>query len=79
MEKRETARVPAGDLEAWRVRVRPSFAQISGVLDKVVGGLLPPFVLHFEAAPPHRMVRFSFPTGPMPWNPKGLIEATELG
>jgi hypothetical protein len=78
VEKRENVRVPAGDIDAWRVRVRPSFAQISGLLDKVIGGLLPPFVLHFEAAAPHRMLRFHFPTGPLPWNPKGLIEATEL-
>lgn len=78
VERRETVRVPAGELDAWRVRVRPSFAQISGLLDKVIGGLLPPFVLHFEAAHPHRMLRFVFPTGPLPWNPKGLIEATKL-
>lgn len=78
VEKRETVRVPAGEIDAWRVRVRPSFAQISGLLDKVIGGLLPPFVLHFEAAEPHRMLRFHFPTGPMPWNPKGLVEATAL-
>lgn len=78
VEKREVAKVPAGDLDAWRVRVRPSFAQISGLLDKVIGGLLPPFVLHFAAEAPHRMLRFSFPTGPLPWNPKGLIEATKI-
>ncbi|MDQ1446852.1 MAG: hypothetical protein QOI20_3316, partial [Acidimicrobiaceae bacterium] len=44
----------------------------------VVQLLLPPFVLHFEEGPPHRFLRFSFPTGPFPWNPRGLIEATEL-
>lgn len=78
VERRETVTVPAGSIEAWRVKVRPSFAQISGLLDKIVGGLLPPFILHFDAAEPHRMVRFEFPTGPLPWNPKGLIEATKL-
>jgi hypothetical protein len=24
------------------------------------------------------MMRFSFPTGPFPWNPKGIVEATAL-
>lgn len=79
VEKREIVRVPSGNLDSWRVKVRPSFAQISGVLDRLIGGLLPPFVLHFEAEAPHRMLRFEFPTGPLPWNPKGLIEATKLG
>ncbi|WP_297547194.1 DUF3108 domain-containing protein [Amycolatopsis sp.] len=78
VERRETVRVPAGHLDAWRVRVRPSFSQISSLLDKVIGGLLPPFTLHFEAAAPHRMLRFEFPTGPLPWNPRGLVEATKL-
>jgi hypothetical protein len=74
VEKRASIRVPAGDFETWQVRVRPSLEPISGILDKVVSGFLPPFVMHFEANPPHRMVSFSFPTGPMPWNPRGTIE-----
>ncbi len=79
VERRETIQVPAGSVDAWRVKVRPSFAQISVVLDKIVGGLLPDFVLHFDASDPsHRMVRFSFPTGPFPWNPKAVIEALAL-
>lgn len=78
VERTESVTVPAGTMPAWRVRVRPSFAAISGLLDKIVGGLLPPFVLHFEASAPHRMLRFEFPTGPLPWNPRGLIEATKL-
>lgn len=78
VERLEQVTVPAGSMQAWRVKVRPSFKQISGLLDTVVGGLLPPFVLHFAAEAPHRMLRFEFPTGPMPWNPRGLIEATKL-
>jgi hypothetical protein len=78
VERRERVTVPTGPVDAWRVKVRPSFAQINGLLDRIVGGLLPDFTLHFEAAEPHRMVRFSFPTGPFPWNPKGLVEVTEL-
>jgi hypothetical protein len=78
VERRERVSVPADDFEAWRVRARPSFREIAGALDRVVGALLPPFVLHFAADPPHRFLRFSFPTGPFPWNPRGLIEAVEL-
>ena len=79
VEKREHVDLPAGRFEAWRVRARPSFEQIGVALDRLVGAFLPPFVLHFEAAPPHRFLRFEFPTGPFPWNPRGVIEATELG
>jgi hypothetical protein len=78
VEKLEEVSLPAGRMRAWRVRVRPHFGQIAGRLDRLVQLLLPPFVLHFEAEPPHRFLRFSFPTGPFPWNPRGLIEATEL-
>ena len=79
VERREHVDLPAGRFEAWRVRARPSFEQIGSALDRLVGALLPPFVLHFEAAPPHRFLRFEFPTGPFRWNPRGVIEATALG
>jgi len=78
VERRESVTVPAGSFDAWRVRARPSFEQIGSALDKLVGALLPPFVLHFEADAPHRFLRFEFPTGPFRWNPRGVIEATEL-
>ena len=78
VEKRERITVAAGSFDAWRVRVRPSFAQINGALDKIVNAVLPPFVLHFDAEPSHRMLRYEFPTGPFPWNPRALIEATGL-
>jgi hypothetical protein len=74
VEKQTRVDVPAGTFDVWQVRVRPSFNQISGLLDKVVAGFLPPFIAHFETAHAHRMVRFSFPSGPMPWNPRGVIE-----
>jgi hypothetical protein len=79
VEKRERVRVAAGELDAWRVRVRPSFHAIASALDRIVGLLLPPFVVHFAAERPHRFLRFEFPTGPFPWNPRAVIEATELG
>lgn len=74
VEKRAPIDVPLGRFDAWQVRIRPSFVNINGLLDKVVSGLLPPFVAHFEAAGSHRMLSFSFPTGPMPWNPRAVIE-----
>ena len=79
VERAEEIDVPAGRLRAWRVRARPSFEQIGAALDRLVGVLLPPFILHFEEQPPHRFLRFEFPTGPFRWNPRGLIEAVDLG
>jgi hypothetical protein len=75
VEKRERVSVPAGEFDAWRIRVRPSFREVAGALDRVVQAFLPPFVIHFEADAPHRFLRFTFPTGPFPWNPRGRIEA----
>jgi hypothetical protein len=77
VEKLEEMELPTGSARAWRVRARPHFGQIAGRLDRIVQLLLPPFTIHFEEQPPHRFLRFSFPTGPFPWNPRGLIEATE--
>jgi hypothetical protein len=78
VERLEAVDVPAGPQQGWRVGVRPSFARVAGKLDAVVALLLPPFTLHFAEDRPHSVLRFSFPTGPFPWNPRGLIEATEL-
>ncbi|MFB8282081.1 hypothetical protein [Nocardia colli] len=74
VEKRTTVDVPAGRFDAWQVKAKPSFAHINGLLDKVIHGILPAFTLHFDAAAPHRLIRFSFPTGPLPWDPKGLVQ-----
>ena len=78
VEKTETIALPGGQRSAWRVRVWPSFERVAGPLDRLVAMILPPFVLHFDADPPHRFLRFEFPTGPFRWNPRGVIEATEL-
>lgn len=78
VERRERVTVPAGAFDAWRIRARPSFREIAGALDRVVQAVLPPFVIHLDAAPPHRFLRFSFPTGPFPWNPRGRIEAVSF-
>lgn len=73
-EKRTRVDVAAGSFDAWQVRIRPGFSHINGLLDKVIAGVLPPFVAHFEAGGSHRLVRFSFPSGPLPWNPRGVLE-----
>ena len=78
VEKVEQVSLPVGSQRAWRVRARPHFGHVAGRLDRIVQLLLPPFVIHFEEGPPHRFLRFSFPTGPFPWNPRARIEATEL-
>jgi hypothetical protein len=78
VERQETVELPAGGQPAWRVRVRPSFEQVDAALDRLMEMLLPPLVAHFVAEPPHRLLRFEFPTGPFKANPPGLIEATEL-
>lgn len=78
VEKREKIELPAGELEAWRVRLRPSFEQVDKALDSLMDGLVPPIVAHLEAEPPHRLLRLRFPSGPFKWNPPAVIEATEL-
>ena len=78
VERRERRTVPAGEFDAWRIRVRPSFVDLGRALDRIVAAILPPFVIHMEADAPHRFLRFSFPTGPFPWNPRGRIEAVSF-
>ncbi|WP_327099423.1 hypothetical protein OIE68_11845 [Nocardia vinacea] len=72
--KQTTIDVPAGRLSSWPVHLRPGFAHVNSFLDKVIGGLIPSSIAHFDAAPPHRLVRFSFPTEAMPSDPRGLME-----
>ncbi len=78
VEKREKVDVAAGRLDAWRVRLRPSFEQVDRTLDKVIDAVMPPVMAHFAADAPHVLVRLKFPTGPFKWNPIGLIEAAEI-
>jgi hypothetical protein len=78
VEKRERIEIAAGTFDAWRVDVAPRFDAVGKALNRVIAAILPPFRAHFDAAEPHRFLRFSFPTGPFPWNPRGLIEATEV-
>ncbi|MEU6558601.1 hypothetical protein [Nocardia nova] len=73
-DKSSTVEVGAGEIECRQVRLRPSFSQVNTLLDKMIGGLLPPFVAHIEQAPPHRLVRLSFPTELALSAPRSVIE-----
>lgn len=66
--------VPDGTLDTWKVRFRPDVHSLVGPLDRVVQPILPPFVGYFAKRTPNELVRFEFPTGPLPWNPRGAIE-----
>ncbi|WP_039798317.1 hypothetical protein [Nocardia araoensis] len=74
VEQRTVVDVPAGRITSWQVRLRPRLSGLNTMVEKVIGGFLPPAVAHFDAAAPHRLVRLGFPTGPMPWDPRGLLE-----
>ena len=79
VERLERIDLPARKMRAWRVPVRPNFEEIDRALDGLIQTLVPPVVFHFDADPPHRLLRAEFPSGPFSWNPPGVIEATELG
>ncbi|WP_280271715.1 hypothetical protein [Nocardia wallacei] len=72
--KQTTLEVPAGRSTCRPVRLRPGFAHVNTLLDKVIGGLMPPSVAYFDIAPPHRLVRLAFPTEPMTAKLRGLVE-----
>lgn len=74
VEKQTTVDAPAGSVPCWQVRLRPGFAQVNTLLDKVIGSVLPPFVAHFEEAAPHRLVRMSFPTQLSLTAPRAVME-----
>ncbi|MFC9894866.1 hypothetical protein ACFVMC_14360 [Nocardia sp. NPDC127579] len=74
VEKRTVVEVPAGQIDCWQIRLRPRLSGLSVMIEKVLGSFLPAGVAHIEADRPHRLVRFGFPTGPRPWDPRGLME-----
>ncbi|MET8654561.1 hypothetical protein [Nocardia aurea] len=74
VEQRTVVEVPAGRIDCWQIRLRPRLSGLNSLLEKMLGGFLPPVVAHVEAAPPHRLIRVDFPTGPMPWDPRGSME-----
>jgi hypothetical protein len=78
VEKREKVTVPAGKLDAWRIRLRPSLVDVAQALDELSATVVPPVVAHVTVDG-QRLVRLAFPTGPARTDPPGLIEATDLG
>jgi hypothetical protein len=78
VEKREKVTVPAGKLDAWRIRLRPSLVDVAQALDELSATVVPPVVAHVSVDG-QRLVRLAFPTGPARTDPPGLIEATDLG
>ncbi|WP_280404816.1 hypothetical protein [Nocardia brasiliensis] len=73
VQKQTTVEVPAGRVRCWPVYLRPGFAHVNTMLDKMIGGFLPASTAHFEVDPPHRLVRFGFPTEPAA-APRGVME-----
>jgi hypothetical protein len=78
VEKREKVAVPAGKIDAWRVRLRPSLVAVAQALDELSATVVPPVIAHVSVDG-QRLVRLAFPTGPARTDPPGLIEATDLG
>ncbi len=77
VEKREKVEVPAGKVEAWRVRLRPSLVDVAQALDELSATVVPPVHAHVDVRT-GRLVRLAFPTGPGRTDPPGLIEATDI-
>ncbi|MFD3746337.1 hypothetical protein [Nocardia sp. NPDC058633] len=74
VEKQVVHAGPAGVFPCWQVRLRPGFDQVNGMLDKMVGSVVPPFFALFEVAAPHRMVQMSFPTQMSMSAPRATME-----
>lgn len=77
VEKREKTKVPAGSFDCWRIRLRPSLADVAQALDELSANVVPPVIAHVTVEG-QRLVRLAFPTGPGRNDPPGLLEATEL-
>jgi hypothetical protein len=78
VEGREKVAVPAGKIDAWKVRLRPSLVAVAQALDELSATVVPPVVAHVSVDG-QRLVRLAFPTGPGRTDPPGLLEATDLG
>ncbi|MEV0544200.1 hypothetical protein [Nocardia salmonicida] len=74
VEKQVVFAGTAGVFPCWQVRLRPGFEQVNGMLDKMVGSVVPPFIALFEVAAPHRMVQLSFPTQMSMSAPRATME-----
>jgi len=77
VEKRERVELPAGRLDCWRVRLRPSLLDVAQALDELSANVVPPLVAHVTVDG-QRLARLAFPTGFGRGDPPGLLEATAL-
>lgn len=77
-EAKEKITVPAGSFEAYRVRIRPSLVDVAQSLDELSANVIPPVTAHIDTRT-GRLLRVDFPTGAAKGDPKGFIEATDLG
>lgn len=73
--KRESITLPDGEHDAWPVRIRASFEQVDGALDRLLDALLSAPVAHFAAQPPHRFLRLEFPLDTGRSAARAVIEA----
>src|SRR5262245_3469590 len=74
--KRATVEVPAGAIEADLIWMYPDlndWIALGAIITKLAKPLLPRYEIWFEAAPPHRVVRFEGAYGP-PGAPEIVIE-----
>ncbi|MGE4425198.1 MAG: hypothetical protein AB7G37_01950 [Solirubrobacteraceae bacterium] len=77
VEGREKARVPAGSIDSWKIRLRPSLVDVAQALDELSAAVVPPIVAHVSVDG-GRLLRLAFPTGPGRSDPSGVLEATEI-
>ncbi|MFB7718771.1 hypothetical protein [Nocardia sp. NPDC056100] len=73
-DRRTVVDAATGRIDCWQVRLRPRLTGLNPMLEKMLSPFLPLVVVDIEAAPPHRMIRCGFPTGPMPWHPRAVME-----
>ncbi len=78
VEEREEITVPAGTFDAWRVQLRCNFDDVARAIGELIASLVPPVTAHVATDPTGRLLRASFPTGPVPTDPRVVIEASEI-
>jgi hypothetical protein len=77
---RETVRAPIGERETVRVIMYPDlndWISLGGVLTRLAKPFIPKYRMWFDAASPHRLVRFEGPYGP-PGAPEIVLELAEV-
>lgn len=78
VEKKEKITVDAGSFQAWRIRLRPSLVDVAQALDELSANVVPPVYAYVDTDS-SRLIKLDFPTGPGRNDPRGHIEAVDLG